>query len=125
MQNQSVADSWANVAKLSEGLFSVHFIYACQNCICFVITYLFERLAFMSSKVSEQLVADFASVSLGSTAETELLPYGSSVPGRQRYLFYFLHRHLNFRIAEAESIAYMVTGKFVLASWLPLIPCTS
>ena len=38
---------------------------------------------------------------------------GSDVPGRHRYLIVFRHRHLNFRLAEAQAIAETAYGAFV------------
>ena len=52
----------------------------------------------------------FNSVSLGLSAPY-IVPRGTTLPGRQRYLIFFLHRHLSFRLAEAQCLAELVYGK--------------
>ena len=52
---------------------------------------------------------EYDSVSLG-LANPHIVPSGTVLPGRRRYLFFYLHRHLNFRLAESQALAEIAYG---------------
>lgn len=41
-----------------------------------------------------------------------LVARGTSLPGRARYLVVFLHRHLDFRLPELQSLAEIAYGEW-------------
>jgi len=53
---------------------------------------------------------DVESVPLGSTAP-HIVPFRSILPGRQRFLCYFIHRHLAFRLPEVQGLAELAYGE--------------
>ena len=61
---------------------------------------------------------DFSLVSMG-LCRPELVQSGTCLPGRHRYLIFFFHRHLNFRIAEAQCLAEIENGMF----WYSILVC--
>lgn len=55
----------------------------------------------------------FETVSFGLTHPSIFATSGNGIPARHRYLIVFRHRHLNFRLAEAQAIAEMAYGALV------------
>jgi tRNA (guanine10-N2)-methyltransferase len=64
----------------------------------------------------------FDAVELGLEDTAAVLPPGArAVPGRRRLMCLFLHRHLNFRLAEASALAEAAYGARAAADGLPVI----
>ena len=64
----------------------------------------------MGSEVpQEEDGMDFGAVAYGS-AHPHIVEHGSLLPGRSRYLCFFIHRHLSFRLAETEALGEVVYG---------------
>ena len=53
---------------------------------------------------------DFDVVPLG-LCRPHLVPHGSTLPGRDRYLIVFFHRHLDFRLPELQCLAEIAYGE--------------
>jgi hypothetical protein len=57
---------------------------------------------------------EFPHVDLGlRNPYLNVVPHGSRLPGRNRYLCIFLHRYLSFRLAEVEGLAAAACGKIM------------
>lgn len=73
----------------------------------------FAELA-LGSYTSAFVDAEAAGAKLGGSSRSSgsgALPIAPSVvPGMKRYLCYFLHRYLEFRIPEIEALAETVAG---------------
>jgi hypothetical protein len=52
---------------------------------------------------------DFEGVETG-VAGIHIVDAGSTLPDRRRYLCFFNHRHLSFRLAEVEAAAELLYG---------------
>ena len=62
------------------------------------------------AKLDEEAVSlDFSSVEYG-VRDIQVKPRNSILPGRKRYLCFFLHRHLSFRLPEVQAVAEMLYG---------------
>ncbi|KDD76298.1 hypothetical protein H632_c279p3 [Helicosporidium sp. ATCC 50920] len=48
---------------------------------------------------------------LGALENAQIVPYKSSVPGMKRYVAYFVHRYVEYRLPEVEAAAGLCPGK--------------
>lgn len=72
-----------------------------------------------SAAAEPEAAEEFCDVDLGT--RSEVLPHGAEAPpGLQRYLCYFIHRYLEFRLPEVEALAQAARppGRWLLCAFL-------